>query len=249
MEVHAHSHTARKKWTHYLWEFLMLFLAVFCGFLAENQREHYIEHQREKKYAQLLYNDLKLDLSRLEFIKSVKLLKGAKFDSLMTVLASEDLREHAANIYYYSLFIFLTQKFSTQDATMQQLRSSGNLRYFKNQELYNSISQYYTLCTFYLDRELEGESQIVYPAQLIAKIFDTRLLMGNFSIKADFREAIRMPAGNPQLLTVDKPTINEYYLFIANEKRVNDLSLFFSENIRKNAEELMSFLKKEYKVE
>jgi hypothetical protein len=22
MEVHAHSHTERKKWTHYLWEFL-----------------------------------------------------------------------------------------------------------------------------------------------------------------------------------------------------------------------------------
>jgi len=42
MEVHAHSHTVpiaigRKKWTHYFWEFLMLFLAVFCGFLAEYQ--------------------------------------------------------------------------------------------------------------------------------------------------------------------------------------------------------------------
>ncbi len=30
MEVHHHSHTARKKWTHYFWEFLMLFLAMFC---------------------------------------------------------------------------------------------------------------------------------------------------------------------------------------------------------------------------
>jgi hypothetical protein len=28
MEVHAHTHTERKKWTHYFWEFLMLFLAV-----------------------------------------------------------------------------------------------------------------------------------------------------------------------------------------------------------------------------
>jgi hypothetical protein len=36
MEVHHHAHTARKKWTHYFWEFLMLFVAVFCGFLAEN---------------------------------------------------------------------------------------------------------------------------------------------------------------------------------------------------------------------
>ena len=36
MEILARSHTPRKKWTHYFWEFLMLFLAVFCGFLAEN---------------------------------------------------------------------------------------------------------------------------------------------------------------------------------------------------------------------
>jgi hypothetical protein len=48
MEVHHHAHTARKKWTHYFWEFLMLFLAVFAGFLAENQREHIVEHQRKK---------------------------------------------------------------------------------------------------------------------------------------------------------------------------------------------------------
>ena len=40
MEVHHHTHTPRKKWTHYFWEFLMLFLAVFCGFLAEYQLEH-----------------------------------------------------------------------------------------------------------------------------------------------------------------------------------------------------------------
>lgn len=34
MEVHAHTHTQRKKWTHYYWEFLMLFPAVFGGFLT-----------------------------------------------------------------------------------------------------------------------------------------------------------------------------------------------------------------------
>ena len=61
MEVHAHTHTARKKWTHYFWEFLMLFLAVFCGFLAEYQLEHKIERDKEKVYAQNLLEDLKVD--------------------------------------------------------------------------------------------------------------------------------------------------------------------------------------------
>ena len=61
MEVHAHSHTARKKWTHYFWEFLMLFLAVFCGFLAEYQLEHKIERDRAKELAKNLYDELKND--------------------------------------------------------------------------------------------------------------------------------------------------------------------------------------------
>src|ERR1700752_1669296 len=72
MEVHANSHlasgethTARKKWTHYFWEFLMLFLAVFCGFLAENFREHQVEHQREKQYMITMLEDLKADIPLL----------------------------------------------------------------------------------------------------------------------------------------------------------------------------------------
>ena len=65
MEVHAHAHTARKKWTHYFWEFLMLFLAVFCGFLAENQREHYVENQREKKFARRLLSDIREEFNVL----------------------------------------------------------------------------------------------------------------------------------------------------------------------------------------
>ena len=61
MELHAHTHTARKKWSHYFWEFLMLFLAVFCGFLAEYKLEHVIEHQREKEYAKALYEEFMAD--------------------------------------------------------------------------------------------------------------------------------------------------------------------------------------------
>ena len=38
MEVNKHPHhvTHKKKWTEYLLEFFMLFLAVFLGFVAEN---------------------------------------------------------------------------------------------------------------------------------------------------------------------------------------------------------------------
>ncbi|MBK9569943.1 MAG: hypothetical protein IPO53_08480 [Chitinophagaceae bacterium] len=66
MEVHAHSHTPRKKWTHYFWEFLMLFLAVFCGFLAEYQLEHKIEKDRERQYMKSMLTDLMADTAHLK---------------------------------------------------------------------------------------------------------------------------------------------------------------------------------------
>ena len=53
MEVHQHTHTPRKKWNHYLWEFLMLFLVVFAGFLAENWREHIVESKRDIEWNKL----------------------------------------------------------------------------------------------------------------------------------------------------------------------------------------------------
>ena len=48
MEVHHHAHDPavphhKKNWKSYFWEFLMLFLAVFCGFLSDYQLEHKIE--------------------------------------------------------------------------------------------------------------------------------------------------------------------------------------------------------------
>ena len=38
MEVHAHSDTARKEWTHYYWEFLLLFLAVLIQITVNAQK-------------------------------------------------------------------------------------------------------------------------------------------------------------------------------------------------------------------
>ncbi|HMG69294.1 MAG TPA: hypothetical protein VK588_16465 [Chitinophagaceae bacterium] len=52
MEVHAHElhKVPGHGWKHYFFEFFMLFLAVFCGFLAENWREHIVDQEREKQY-------------------------------------------------------------------------------------------------------------------------------------------------------------------------------------------------------
>ena len=130
MEVHAHTHTPRKKWTHYFWEFLMLFLAVFCGFLAEYQLEHKIEKDREKQYSKTLYEDLKADTAILNgMIKETNFVipKVDSFRYLVHTKAIDDIP--SGTWYYYGRFGTRNIAASLQNATLQQLVSSGGLRY------------------------------------------------------------------------------------------------------------------------
>src|SRR5438046_155941 len=70
MEVHKHPHhvTHKKKWSEYLLEFFMLFLAVFLGFVAENIREHIVEKEKGRQYIESFYEDLKADTARLNYL-------------------------------------------------------------------------------------------------------------------------------------------------------------------------------------
>src|SRR5258708_5726966 len=80
MEVHHHAHAhGKKNWKDYFWEFLMLFLAVFCGFLAEYYLEHRIEKERGRQFIESFYQDLKTDTARINFYTG---FDGAKIKAL-----------------------------------------------------------------------------------------------------------------------------------------------------------------------
>ena len=151
MEVHHHSHTSpdshrdkRKKWTHYVWEFLMLFLAVFCGFLAENYREHYVEHQRAKQLAQNLYKEIYADsiaiLQKID-IRNKKEEQCAYFINYVKDSSLTDLSSHFYQAYTWAFLQSAQLLFEPNDGILNQLRNSGELRYFKNSELQSAIGQ------------------------------------------------------------------------------------------------------------
>jgi hypothetical protein len=61
MEVHHHPdlHHKRKQFREYFLEFLMIFLAVTMGFLAESLREHFGDKEKEREYVSSLVQNLK----------------------------------------------------------------------------------------------------------------------------------------------------------------------------------------------
>ena len=149
MEVHAHSHTAdpdshrgRKKWTHYLWEFLMLFLAVFSGFLAENQREHYVEHHRANQYAKSLLADLRQDTAELRLGLLQSQFSISCMDSLMATSPTTAINDTMpGSFYYYNAVMANSYRIDWNKSTLNQLVQSGSLRYFRN-DLGDKISKY-----------------------------------------------------------------------------------------------------------
>jgi hypothetical protein len=203
MEVHAHSHTPRKKWTHYFWEFLMLFLAVFCGFLAENQREHYIEHNREKQFVRSYYEDLKTDIGHLD-----SLLKGRKgrkkmIDSLTVMLDTPDPDVYGKKIYFNARPLTVALVFFNNDRTIQQLKNGGNLRLIRKQEVSNAIMGYDQQVRW-IQFVVAREEQILHEyIKLIEEVFDAR----EFNKMATGIFGFKMPEGNPRLLKKDKQTI------------------------------------------
>jgi hypothetical protein len=246
MEVHAHTHTARKKWTHYLWEFLMLFLAVFCGFLAENFREQRVEHHREKEYAQLLFEDLKKDTTWLHDVNFIKAWRTKKLDSLVYFLRSGELQKNAAQLYYYTAHLGIDASFQPNQATFQQLRSSGNLRYFSNQKLYNDITQYYDNCTFYLEIEKKW-NQNNLPHSLGAKIFDMDKLLSLIGVNMDIQKQVQPAEGDYALLSTDRNLLNEFMAYPKSAIEGNKVAiLLLHDIIEPELNNLLADIKKEY---
>jgi len=114
----------------------MLFLAVFCGFLAEYQLEHKIEKDREKQYSQTLYEDLKADTSILNALISECDFVIPKIDSFRLLVHTKAIADIPSGAwYYYGRFGTRNLSLSLQNVTLQQLVNSGGLRYFKKQNV------------------------------------------------------------------------------------------------------------------
>ena len=242
MEVHHHSHTERKKWTHYLWEFLMLFLAVFCGFLAENQREHMIEHKREHQFMVSLLSDLKTDTARLAEVHRFAAKQINNYDSLLALVKSPHYTDSIRFLYYYFLPTTYYYLFSPSRRTIDQLENSGGLRLIRNEMVSDSITDYYLTARAAVG---QGETWLKYFDQyheVAFRVFDYSQIDTSFYTRLQILTTPRTYT----LLTNNPGEIKLFFnkLFALRFIRFSYMS--FIEEAMKKAIRTLEFLKKEY---
>ena len=168
MEVHAHTHShGKKNWGSYFWEFLMLFLAVFAGFLAENQREHIIEKSRAQKYLQSMLLDVKTNISNLDSLINQDRIIIVNHDALVNWLLQDSATIDRA-AFAKKMGAVWVRNFLVRRETYEQMKSSGSLRYIGNIDFLKKMMDYERITNFaqYRNQEFENKyyTELFIPA-------------------------------------------------------------------------------------
>jgi hypothetical protein len=238
MEAHHHTHAThgKKNWKSYFWEFLMLFLAVFCGFLAEYQLEHKIEKERAKKYVISFCNDLATDTA--EFKKPI-----AWYEDIVAVLKNrqscyESFKQNKSpDSCLYEMFIYSSgfPDLITEDQTLQQLKNSGGLRLLNDEDA-DSILSYDKMIRWYLKGEATGLQERQYKLRDII----TTLLNHEYDPSVNNTKPVRL------LYSDNRELVNKYFNtldFYYNNCRFN---LDYLKNLKTKATGIILFFKNKY---
>jgi predicted outer membrane protein len=258
MEVHHHAHTPRKKWTHYFWEFIMLFLAVFCGFLAEYQLEHKIERDREKQFMQTMAEDLKSDSSQLNSLIKLRKSRIRELDTLFQIIVNDEYLTNGRKVYeLYEFPYWDILRFFPSDRTMQQLKNGGNLRLIRKKNVSNALIKYDVLVRNFKEYESLQVELATQINQHLEKLLDPLIIekaTKAFVDKQLVADTIVKRSGRmnlPPTITISKLADADKKIFL---KYINQVKIIYLQHIRDNmsekklAEETLALVIKEYNI-
>ncbi|HUQ64748.1 MAG TPA: hypothetical protein VM101_01235 [Flavitalea sp.] len=248
MEVQKHPHHVmhKKKWSEYVLEFFMLFLAVFLGFVAENIREHSVERHREIEYIQSIKNDLKTDTTKLGII-----IKGynenlKRQDSIKKMFLQMDkgfnlaIDRNMDGLRGFPDFIYT-------DGTIQQLKNSGGFRLIQHQKAVDSIMAYDAEVKKSLINEA-GLSAVLHKMHEYEYEFFNYLDLDISLANGNTPEQLEQSRFN-NLFSHDKNVLARYYNKIRFYRLDTELVKSNMENLKIKATRLINFLEKEYSAQ
>jgi hypothetical protein len=221
----------------------MLFLAVFCGFLAEYQLEHKIEKDREKQFIQTFIEDLKTDTTAIRRNITFRKNKMERMDSLMFLLNNQKIKGYENDLYFFGRMLIRNFRFQSNDRTITQLKSSGSLRLIRNEKAADSMISYQKLVeTIELNQEDErNERNNSFP--IISRMFNPFVFEKMLTI-----EGIKRPDNNPPLRSYDPNLQQDLASYVHMIKGSTFILQSRLELLNDKATNTIAFLKKEYHI-
>lgn len=249
MEVHHHAHhEGKKNWKSYFWEFLMLFLAVFCGYLAESYHTHSVNEEIDKRNMELVVDNLRDDVEKFNSNIRYQEQKVKILDTLISFrhFTNADTLNSQTFGLLFSKSIY-NPVFTSNTAAIDQMKSSGSLRLVKNKEVLESIFQYVSISNLLsTDRDRLNNSDDLWIENASA-FLDMQYLAS--SRELTFLD--NMTPTKPQnILPNNQQNVRQFFNRAIVRKSILEVLLLpRMRTQQKNAERLIELLEKEYHLQ
>jgi hypothetical protein len=248
MEVHHHPHVEKKGFKEYFFEFIMIFLAVTLGFIAENVREDISDSAHANEYVRSMVSDLKNDVHMYKANDSINNVYCNMIDTIFTLL-KRNLNK--GEIYYLARKLTMLGSMgpSINAKTYLQMTSTGAFRLIKPQPVADSIAVYYQFIKLFDNWSELHRARINNLIFLNDKLFNADVFFSFYkAIDSNNDSLQKILQSNPAFMTNDVHEINTvmmqyqyYYGFLKLMNTRTSVAL-------KQAVALTALLEKEYHI-
>lgn len=215
----------------------MLFLAVFCGFMAEYQLEHKIEKERGKQFIRSFYADLKTDTAGISG-------PIARYERVVNALENRrdcynSIRNNQPDDCLRNLFVNAADGYSdliTADQTIQQLKNAGGLRLLKKQDA-DSILLYDKMIRHYLRVESTGFLELQLEIRRLVNA------LYNYEWTGETTDSLTVPV----LYPLKKAELNNFFNLLNNYAKASANNLGKLKLLKEKAVSLLVYFKSRYR--
>jgi hypothetical protein len=238
-----HSKKARKN-KEYLFEFLIIFVAITGSYFAENLREHFVDRHKEKVYMESMLQDLKSDSANLAKVVDLNREQIKGLDSLLNLMKNKLGSNEVKQFYNLDLKYALNyNSFNPINRTVSQLMSTGGLGLIKTKSVSDGIVGYDNAKNSMLKQAELLETRFIKIIDQQTEIIDLVSIM-----KSRQESAGLQVKENPVLLKTDKKTMHAYYFSITVFKGSINVYTERTDELLKQANLLIQLIKKEYNL-
>ena len=216
-QQHLDQFSPKKKWYVYFIDFIMLFVAVTLGFLAENVRDQQTDKNREISYLKNVHEDLLVDINKFEYVISSNNFRLLRLDSLHMEInkVSPDL----PSLYYYIRNLALRTTFESSHLGLDQIKASGGFRLIQNAKIIAGIQDYERRLNSAMKLEEIRERTLEQARFKMAVVFDAgtlyQMTKNQSMFKGEKMEVrFKRPAYAAPFVVGDRKTFNELINYI-----------------------------------
>ena len=249
MEVHHHPEVEKKGLKEYLLEGLMIFMAVFMGFIAENLRERVADHELEQQYMESMVRDLALDTAAL---KAGFPLKEKRLEAIDTVFrffeSNAEPNTIPLNIDRNIRRAWWDRVYVRNTGTINQLKNAGGLRLIRKTDVRDSLATY-----DWLWERLDYYKEVYYTGQqteagLMEKMLNAHDLIKSYRLSNEAR-TLFSSLSTSSVIRINSAYLDEYLNFLDRQKITTTQDEQFHKRLEAKAVLLIKLIKKEYDIE